>query len=95
MTSSTFLDPLPAPHKTRRFWMLVALGTLIPLAARLWLVFHGLPPFPLRVELSTGAITFALWVITIWFALRFGRIVWFIVAVFFIGFGLFAMLHSL
>jgi len=94
MPASTFLQPVPAPHKTKRFWLLVALGLLIPVAAPLWLIFHGLRPFPLRVQFSSGAITFTLWIATIWSALRFGVIAWIIIGILFLGFGLLAMVYS-
>ena len=90
MRTPAFLQRVSAPHETRRFWLLAALGLLIPVAANLWLVFRGLPPFPLRVQLISGGITVPLWITTIWLALRFGPIVSFIVAALLLGFGLLA-----
>ena len=94
MPASAFLEPVPAPHKTKRFWLLVVLGIFIPLFAQLWLIFRGLPPFPLRIQLTSGTLTFALWAGMVWFGLRFGTIAWFIIGVLFFAFGLFALLHS-
>ncbi|HMG04028.1 MAG TPA: hypothetical protein VK581_01120 [Chthoniobacterales bacterium] len=94
MPASTFLKPVPAPSKTKRFWLLVALGLLIPLFAPLWMIFLGMPPFPLRIQLTSGTITFAVWIVLVWFALRFGVIAWSIIGILFFAFGLFARLHS-
>ena len=94
MAASAFLQPVPAPHKTKRFWLLAALGLLIPVSASLWLIFLGLPPFPMRVQFTSGSTTLVLWIGSIWFALRFGAIAWLIIGMLFLGFGLFAMLYS-
>jgi hypothetical protein len=78
---SIFANPVPAPHKTRRFWMFVALGLLPILCTPLYMILLGFRPFPLRVQIHSGMITFALWVAIFWFGFRFGRIAWLITVV--------------
>jgi hypothetical protein len=94
MAASSFFEPCSAPHKTKRFWLLVALGVFVVLTAPLVQILLGLPLFPLRVHITSGVITFVVWVSMIWLAIRFGRIVWFAIALFFLGFALFSKFHS-
>jgi hypothetical protein len=93
MPASTFLGPTSAPYRTKNFWILVALFAVLVLCAPLIQSLLGLSPFPLRVQISSGAITFILVVAMLWFGLRFGRVAWFTIAIFFLTFGLFILLH--
>ncbi|HEY2711213.1 MAG TPA: hypothetical protein VGI60_01765 [Chthoniobacterales bacterium] len=74
--------------------MLILLGVAVVLAAPVVQMVLGLPPFPRRVLLTSQAITFALWIVMVWFVVRFGRMAWFSIALFFLCLGLFGMLHS-
>ena len=94
MPASSFFEPLRVPHRSKRFWIVIILGVAVVLVAPVVQMLLGLPPFPRHVQFTSGAITFALWVAMIWFAVRFGRMAWFAIALFFLCFGLFAMLHS-
>ena len=93
MPASILFEPVSAPHKTKRFWLFVALGLVVLLCAPVIQILLGLPPFPRRVQISSGAITFALWVIAFWFGLRFGRIAWLTIATLMAIFALLALFH--
>ncbi len=94
MKASSFLQPVSAPHKTRVFWMIVALGLVPVLATPFFMRLRGFPPFPLHVQISSGAITFLLWAIASWFILRFGRVALVAVALAMLSFALWAGFHA-
>jgi len=75
--------------------MFAALGLVPILCTPLYMLMMGFRLFPLRVQIFSGFITFAIWTAIFWFGLRFGRIAWaFILAVVF-GITLLAWLRSL
>jgi hypothetical protein len=63
-----FANPVPAPHKTKRFWIFLVLGLVPILFAPLYMVMMGFRPFPPRVQIHSGVITFATWTAIFWFA---------------------------
>ena len=93
MRSSVFFEPVRAPHKTKRFWIFVALGVVPILFAPLYMILIGFHAFPLRVQIRSGVLTLALWVAFFWFGFRFGRIAWFVIAMVMFAFAFFAWLH--
>ena len=75
-------DPVLAPHKTKSFWVAVAVCGLLPvLLAPLCMIVIGYPPFPLRVQFRSGVITFTMIGAFLWLGFRFGRPGWFVVAI--------------
>jgi len=95
MQSLIAFEPVRAPHKTKRFWVSVTLCGLLPiLLAPLYMKFIiGLPPFPLRVQVRSGIITFATCLAFLWLGFRFGRTGWLVVAMCMFAFALFAWFH--
>jgi hypothetical protein len=93
MRSSAFFELVRAPHKTRRFWMYVALGIVPILCAELYMQLMGFRP-PVRIQIQNGLITFAMWVATFWFGFRFGRTAWLVIAAHMFVFALFAWLQT-
>jgi hypothetical protein len=87
-------DPVAAPHKTKRFWIFVALGLVPVLSAPLVQRLLGLPLFSLRVTLESGLITFATWVVAGWIGFRFGRTGWLGIAIAMLVFAIFARFYS-
>jgi hypothetical protein len=73
--------------------MFVALGIVVVLCAPVIQSLLGLPSFPLRIQISSGCIAFATWVIAFWFGLRFGRIAWFMIGIMMLTFALVARFH--
>ena len=57
-----------SPHKLKRFWISVSAAAAVILCAPLIQHLLGYPPFPLRVQLSTGPIIFVLLVPAFWVA---------------------------
>jgi hypothetical protein len=90
----TLFNPVSAPHKTKRFWIFVALGIIPGLCGPLVQRLMGIPLFALRVHISAGLITFALWVTAFWFGLRFGPVAWIVIGVIMLTFVIFAGLYS-
>ena len=97
MQSLIAFERVRAPHKTKRFWVSVAFFGLLPIVlAPLYMKFiMGVPPFPLRVQVRSGVITFATCLAFLWLGFRFGRTGWFIVAMCMFAIVLFASFHSL
>ena len=89
-----FANPVPAPHKTKRFWMFVALGLVPILLAPLYMRLMGFRPFSVRVQIHSGLITLATWTAIFWFGFRFGRKAWPVILPLMFAFALFAWLHS-
>jgi len=56
-------------QKLKRLWISAALSAAVVLCAPLIQKLLGLPPFPLRIQVTTGAITFGLLVPALWIAL--------------------------
>ena len=54
----------------------------------------GLPPFPRNIQIRSGIITLLTMTIMVWFAFRFGRIGWFVIAMLMLAFGLWALYHA-
>jgi hypothetical protein len=94
MQSSNFFEPVPAPHKTKRFWVFVALAIVPFLCAPLCMVLLGFHRFPpLRIQIWTALITLVAWAAFFWFTFRFGRIAWFVVAMLMFGFAFLARFY--
>ncbi len=94
MQSLVPFEPVRAPHKTKRFWVSVAFFGLLPIVlAPLYMASRGYPPFPLRVQVRSGIITFATCLAFLWLGFRFGRTGWFIVAMCMFTIALFAWFH--
>jgi hypothetical protein len=96
MRSLIDFEPVRSPHKTKRFWMFVAvIGIASILFAQLFMMFVlGVRPFPLRVQVKSGAIAFPTLVIFSWIGFRFGRVGWYVVAIAMFAFAAFASFHS-
>jgi hypothetical protein len=96
MRSLIDFEPVRSPHKTKRFWMFVAVvGVASILFAQLFMMFVlGVRSFPLHVQLKSGAIAFLILLSFAWIGFRFGRIGWFVVAIAMFAFGAFASFGS-
>ena len=90
---SLFANPVPAPHKTKRFWMFVALGLVPIICAPLYIMLAGFR-VSIWIQIQSGIITFALWTAIFWFGLRFGRKAWLVIIMLMFAFTLFAWFHS-
>jgi hypothetical protein len=89
-----FANPVPAPHKTTRFWLFVALGLLAIFCTPLYMMLMGFRPFSLRIQIQSGLITLAMWTTIFWFGFRFGRKAWLVILPLMFAFVLFAWLQS-
>ena len=94
MRDLNLFDPVPAPHRTKRFWLFVALGIVPILCAPLYMILIDFRPFSFRVQTQSGIITLAMWSAFWWMGLRFGRAGWFAVAMLMFGLVIFAWLHG-
>jgi len=88
-----FAYPVPAPHRTKRFWLFVALGLVPIVCAPLYITWVGFR-VPVWTQIQSGIITFALWVTVFWFGFRYGRIVWLVLFPLMFAFALFAWFHK-
>lgn len=88
-----FANPVPAPHKTKRFWTWVTLGLVPVVVAPLYILWMGLR-LPVRVQILSGVITFATWITIFWFGFRFGRIAWLVILPLVFAFVVFAWFYS-
>jgi hypothetical protein len=94
MRSSIFFERVPAPHRTKRFWIFFVVGIVPILCTPLYMLLMGFRPFPLRVQIHSGLVTFTTWVAFFWFGFRFGRTAWLIIGMLIFTFAFFAWLHS-
>jgi|GEM_PF-3096368 len=94
MPASILLGPYPAPHKTKQFWIFAALLAAAVISTPIIQNAFGLLPFPWRVRLSSGAISFFAMLLGGWLAFRFGRIGWLTLAAAMILFALWARSHG-
>jgi hypothetical protein len=88
-----FANPVPAPHKTKRFWRWIALGLVPVVVAPLYIRWKGFR-LPVRVQIQSGSITFATWIAIFWFGFRFGRIAWLVILPLIFAFVVFAWFYS-
>jgi hypothetical protein len=96
MRSLIDFEPVRSPHKTKRFWMFVAVvGVGSILFAQLFMMLVlGVRPFPLRIQLKSGPIAFLTLITFYWIGFRFGRVGWFVVAIAMFAFAAVASFHS-
>jgi hypothetical protein len=94
MRASTVFGPFSAPHRTKHFWLVVGLLAVVVVCAPQIQALLGLPPFPRSIQISSGLLTLLTMTVAVWFAFRFGRIGWFIVAILMLAFGLWAGYHA-
>jgi hypothetical protein len=93
MPVSSF-QPVLALHKTKRFWIFVAFGTLPIVGTLLVLRTLGAPPLPLQMLVTISAATLASWAVMLWFIFRFGGTALLTIGGIMIALGILARLHS-
>jgi hypothetical protein len=86
--------PFRAPHKTKGFWIYVAVIAASVISAPLLPSLLGLPPVSWHTWLTSGAITLLVFIPLGWGAFWFGRIGWLIVTAALFIFWLWARRHG-
>lgn len=94
MQPSTGFGPFAAPHRTKQFWLVIGLLVLVAIVAPTIQALLGLPPFPRRIQISSGAVMLAIMAPVVWFGFRLGRIAWFFFAIAMLAFGLWVRYHA-
>ncbi len=91
MTSLFNLEPIPAPHKTKRFWTLVGLVIVAVLCGTLTQRAVGVS---LHAPITSSIITLAVGISASWFGVRFGGIGWLILALLMTAFIVWAAFYT-
>src|SRR5215469_707748 len=91
MRSLFNVEPVLAPHKTKRFWMLVGLVVVAVIIGTLWQRIMGLS---LRAQITSAIMTLTVAFTIFWVGVRFGRIAWFIMGLLMVAFIIWAAFYT-